>query len=191
MSRLLVFNKPFQVLSQFSDPRGRSTLKDFIPLSGVYPAGRLDWDSEGLMLLTDDGALQARLSSPRFHLPKTYWVQVEGEPTEQALQILRDGVTLNDGPCRPAQVERLAPPAVWHRDPPIRHRKNVAESWLSLTLTEGRNRQVRRMTAAIGHPTLRLIRWRMGDWSCEGLSPGEWRETRVHLPKSPRRRRRR
>jgi len=191
MSRLLVFNKPFRVLSRFRDPGGRSTLKDHIPVTGVYPAGRLDWDSEGLMLLTDDGALQARLSSPRFHLPKTYWGQVEGEPADDALQALRGGVELNDGPCRPAHVERLPEPAVWPRHPPIRRRQSVAESWLALTLTEGRNRQVRRMTAAVGHPTLRLIRWRIGDWSCEGLSPGQWRETRVHLPRPPRRKRRR
>ncbi len=185
MARLILFNKPFQVLSQFTDPRGRRTLKDFIPVPGVYPAGRLDWDSEGLLLLTDDGALQAHIASPRFHQAKTYLVQVEGEPSEDALQRLRQGITLKDGPCRPAPVEAVPPPALWPRHPPVRTRLTVADQWLELTLDEGRNRQVRRMTAAIGHPTLRLVRWRIGDWDLSGLAPGEWRELQIHAPKKP------
>ncbi len=180
MGRLIRFNKPFGVLSQFTDkgsPTTRATLSDFIALPGVYPAGRLDRDSEGLLLLTDDGALQARIADPRFKLPKTYFVQVEGEPGEGALDKLRTGVRLNDGVTRPAIVERIEDPALWPRDPPIRVRKTVADSWISLTIREGRNRQVRRMTAAIGHPTLRLVRWSIGDWKVEGLPPGEWAET--------------
>lgn len=167
------------MLSQFTDKGNaetRATLSDFIALPGVYPAGRLDRDSEGLLLLTDDGRLQARIADPRFKLPKTYWVQVEGEPDEAALDRLRRGVTLNDGLTRPAQAERMAPPALWPRDPPVRFRKNVPDCWISLTITEGRNRQVRRMTAAIGHPTLRLVRWSIGPWTLDGLAPGQWRE---------------
>ncbi|MCG8394520.1 MAG: pseudouridine synthase [Pseudomonadales bacterium] len=185
MAQLILFNKPFQVLSQFSDDQGRRTLGDFIPLPAVYPAGRLDWDSEGLLLLTDDGPLQARISHPRFHLPKTYLVQVEGRPGEQELQKLRQGITLKDGPTRPARAERIEAPDLWPRHPPVRTRKTVPDSWLKLTIDEGRNRQVRRMTAAIGHPTLRLVRWQIGDWSLEGLAPGEWRATTVHAPKPP------
>ena len=172
---LVLFNKPYGVLTQFTDPEGRATLADFIDLPGVYPAGRLDRDSEGLLLLTDDGALQARIADPRFKLPKTYRVQVEGEPDENALDRLRRGVTLNDGSTRPAEVARIAPPSIWPRDPPVRVRKTVPDSWIELTIREGRNRQVRRMTAAIGHPTLRLVRWRIGDWTIDGLAPGEWR----------------
>lgn len=183
MAQLILLNKPFHVLSQFSDDQGRQTLRNFIPVPGVYPAGRLDWDSEGLLLLTDDGALQARISQPRFHLPKTYLVQVEGQPEASDLQKLRQGVTLKDGPTRPAQVELIDPPDLWPRHPPVRTRKTVADSWLKLTIDEGRNRQVRRMTAAIGHPTLRLVRWQIGDWSVAGLAPGEWRATTVHAPK--------
>ena len=183
MARLILFNKPFQVLSQFSDDQGRRTLKDYIKVPGVYPAGRLDWDSEGLLLLTDDGALQARIASPRFHLPKTYLAQVEGEPGEADLERLRRGITLKDGPCRPAPARAIDEPELWPRQPPVRTRLTVADRWLEITLDEGRNRQVRRMTAAIGHPTLRLVRWRIGDWTLEGLAPGQWRELTVHAPK--------
>jgi 23S rRNA pseudouridine2457 synthase len=175
-SRLLLFNKPFNVLCQFTDAEGRATLADFINVPGVYAAGRLDYDSEGLLLLTDDGRLQQRLSDPRYKLPKTYLVQVERVPDERALQQLRRGVQLKDGLTRPAQVELIEPPAVWERTPPIRFRKNVPTAWLRLTITEGRNRQVRRMTAAVGFPTLRLIRVRVGEWELGDLQPGEWRE---------------
>lgn len=174
---LIRFNKPFGVLSQFTDrsvPEARATLSDFIAVPGVYPAGRLDRDSEGLLLLTDDGALQARIADPRFKLPKTYLVQVEGVPDAAALAALRRGVDLRDGRTRPAEAALIEPPALWPRDPPVRYRKSVPDTWLSLTITEGRNRQVRRMTAAVGHPTLRLVRWRIGDWTLEGLAPGEW-----------------
>lgn len=146
---------------------------------GVYPAGRLDRDSEGLLLLTDDGALQARIADPKFKLPKTYWVQVEGTPDDAALSHLRRGVELNDGRTLPAQVERMAPPELWPRDPPVRYRKSVPDCWIALTLSEGRNRQVRRMTAAVGHPTLRLVRWQIGDWTLAGLEPGAWCEIAV------------
>ncbi|KGD65892.1 pseudouridylate synthase [Alcanivorax nanhaiticus] len=182
MAQLILLNKPFQVLSQFQDNQGRRTLSEFVPVPKVYPAGRLDWDSEGLLLLTDDGNLQARISSPRFHLRKTYLVQVEGKPGAQELQKLRQGITLKDGPTRPAQVELIQAPDLWPRNPPVRSRKTVADSWLKLTIDEGRNRQVRRMTAAIGCPTLRLIRWQIGDWTVAGLAPGEWRATEVHAP---------
>jgi 23S rRNA pseudouridine2457 synthase len=182
MSRLILFNKPFGVLSQFTD-RGtegaRATLSDFIALPGVYPAGRLDRDSEGLLLLTDDGRLQARIADPRFKLPKTYLVQVEGEAGEDALAALRRGVTLNDGPTRPAEAQRIAAPELWPRDPPVRFRKSVPDGWIRLTIREGRNRQVRRMTAAVGLPTLRLVRERIGDWNLGALQPGEWRELQV------------
>lgn len=176
---LLLFNKPYDVLSQFTD-RGtagsaRRTLSDFIATPGVYPAGRLDLDSEGLLLLTDDGRLQARIADPKFKLPKTYLVQVEGELGDDALAALRGGVRLKDGPTRPAEVERIADPALWPRDPPIRVRKSIPDGWLRLTIREGRNRQVRRMTAAVGHPTLRLVRWSVGAWTLDGLAPGEWR----------------
>ena len=179
MSRLILFNKPFDVLSQFTDARSptpRATLSDFIDVPRVYPAGRLDRDSEGLLLLTDDGALQARISNPAFKAPKTYLVQVEGDPADRALDALRTGVTLNDGPTRPAQVRRIDTPDLWPRVPPVRFRKSVPDAWLELTITEGRNRQVRRMTAHVGHPTLRLVRWRIGDWSLHGLLPGAWRD---------------
>ncbi|WP_120996691.1 pseudouridine synthase [Stutzerimonas urumqiensis] len=174
--RLLVFNKPFDVLTQFSDAQGRATLKDFIEVPGVYPAGRLDRDSEGLLLLTNDGQLQARIADPRHKLPKTYWVQIEGEPSDEQLQRLRDGVQLNDGPTRPAEARRLDEPALWPRNPPVRFRKSVPTHWLELVIREGRNRQVRRMTAAVGLPTLRLVRVRIGDWTLDDLAPGEWRE---------------
>ena len=178
MSRLILFNKPFDVLSQFTDARSptpRATLSDFIDVPRVYPAGRLDRDSEGLLLLTDDGALQARISNPAFKAPKTYLVQVEGEPDAAALAALAAGVTLKDGLTRPAQVRRIDTPDLWPRVPPVRFRKSVPDCWLELTITEGRNRQVRRMTAHVGHPTLRLVRWRIGDWTLDGLSPGQWR----------------
>jgi 23S rRNA pseudouridine2457 synthase len=179
---LILFNKPFGVLSQFTD-RGsetsRATLSDYISVPGVYPAGRLDRDSEGLLLLTGDGRLQARIADPRFKLPKTYLVQVEGEPAEESLERLRQGIELKDGMTRPASARRIDPPEIWPRDPPIRYRKSVPDSWLELTITEGKNRQVRRMTAAIGHPALRLVRWRVGDWSLDGLAPGEWREVQL------------
>ena len=176
-SRLIRFNKPYGVLSQFT-PEGRwRGLKDFIDLPGVYVAGRLDADSEGLLLLTDDGKLQARIADPRFKMEKTYWVQVEGEPTDEALAALRNGVQLNDGPTRPARARRLdPPPEVWHREPPIRERKLIPTAWLELAISEGRNRQVRRMTAAVGLPTLRLIRAAIGPYTLDGLAPGTWRE---------------
>ena len=176
---LIAFNKPFDVLCQFTDEANgppRQTLADFITLPGVYPAGRLDRDSEGLLLLTDDGRLQARIADPRFKLPKTYLVQVEGEPDAAALDALRRGVRLKDGMTLPAEVERIDDPALWPRNPPVRFRKTVPDTWLSLTIREGRNRQVRRMTAAVGHPTLRLVRWRIGDWTLDGIAPGHWHE---------------
>ncbi len=183
MHRLIRFNKPFDVLPQFTD-RGsadspRRTLSDFITLPGVYPAGRLDRDSEGLMVLTDDGRLQARISDPRHKLDKTYWVQIEGIPDDAALAALRDGVTLRDGTTRPARARRIdEPPGLWPRTPPIRVRKSVPDCWIELTLREGRNRQVRRMTAAVGHPTLRLIRYAIGPWTLDGLQPGDWADAR-------------
>lgn len=182
MSRLILFNKPFEVLSQFTDaksPSPRATLSDFIDVPGVYPAGRLDRDSEGLLLLTDDGRLQARIADPKFKTAKTYLAQVEGEPDEAALEALRKGVRLKDGMTRPAEVRRIDPPDLWPRTPPVRFRKSVPDCWIELTIREGRNRQVRRMTAAVGHPTLRLVRWRVGDWTLDGIGPGEWQESSV------------
>ena len=179
MARLILFNKPYGVLSQFTD-RGtdtaRATLSDYINLPGVYPAGRLDRDSEGLLLLTDDGKLQARIADPKFKAPKSYLVQVEGLVAEESLAALRRGVRLKDGLTRPAEAELVADPELWPRDPPIRVRQSVPDCWIRLTIREGRNRQVRRMTAAVGHPTLRLVRWGIGEWTVEGLGPGEWRE---------------
>jgi 23S rRNA pseudouridine2457 synthase len=186
--RLILFNKPYGVLSQFTDrsmASARTTLSDHIDVPGVYPAGRLDRDSEGLLLLTGDGRLQARIADPRFKLPKTYLVQVEGDVTEAALGALRNGVLLNDGPTLPAVAERIAAPELWPRDPPVRFRRSVPDCWLKLTIREGRNRQVRRMTAAVGHPTLRLVRWRIGDWTLEGLQPGEWRSVEAPLYRAP------
>lgn len=176
MTRLILFNKPFGVLSQFTGGGPGETLADFVAVPNVYPAGRLDKDSEGLLVLTDDGPLQAQISSPRYDKEKTYLVQVEGVPSEDALMQLRRGIVLKDGPTRPAKVSRIDPPDLWDRDPPVRFRKSVPDSWLSLTITEGRNRQVRRMTAAVGFPTLRLVRWRVGDWTLEGIAPGSWRD---------------
>ena len=175
-SRLICFNKPYGVLSQFT-PEGRwRGLKEFIDVPGVYVAGRLDADSEGLLLLTNDGQLQARISDPRHKMEKTYWVQVEGEPGEAALAALREGVTLNDGPTRPARARRMEPPqGLWERDPPVRFRQSIPTSWLELVIREGRNRQVRRMTAAVGFPTLRLIRGAIGPYALDGLAPGAWR----------------
>lgn len=172
---IVVFNKPFNVLCQFTGEPGEATLADYIPITGVYAAGRLDKDSEGLLVLTDDGALQYRLAHPKFNKPKVYWTQVEGVPTDQSLEQLRRGVALRDGVTRPAQVRVMEPPAVWERHPPIRMRKHIPTTWIELTLREGRNRQVRRMTAAVGFPTLRLIRAALGEWQLEDLQPGQWR----------------
>lgn len=193
MPRLILLNKPYDVLCQFTDEGGRRTLRDLVPVPGVYPAGRLDRDSEGLVVLTDDGPLTSRIADPRHKLPKTYRVQVEGEVTEAALAALRTGVDLKDGRTLPAGAERMAEPAdLWPRDPPVRFRLSVPTSWISVTLREGRNRQVRRMTAAVGFPTLRLVRWSVGDWTLEGLIPGAWREVpvpaavRTRAPSAPR-----
>ncbi len=173
---MIVLNKPYGVICQFSDSGGKPTLADFIHVPDVYPAGRLDTDSEGLLLLTNDGALQTRISDPRHKLEKTYWVQVENIPDEAQLQRLAAGVELNDGITRPALARAIEPPALWPRDPPIRERRAIPTAWIELTLREGRNRQVRRMTAAVGLPTLRLVRTRIGIWNIDGLKPGEWRE---------------
>ncbi len=190
MASIILLNKPFHVLSQFTDNensnnKARSTLKDFVgEYKNVYPAGRLDYDSEGLILLTNSGQLQHRISDPKHKLPKTYWAQVEGDITEDALSLLRNGVTLKDGPTRPAKAKRLKEDSIniWPRNPPIRERKNQSTSWIELTITEGRNRQVRRMTAAVGFPTLRLVRVSIGNWQLHNLQPGQWREETAHLP---------
>jgi 23S rRNA pseudouridine2457 synthase len=184
--RLILFNKPFGVLSQFSADERYPTLAEYIDVPQVYPAGRLDRDSEGLLLLTDCGPLQARIADPKHKLAKTYWVQVEGEISDAALTALRDGVTLNDGPTKPAEARRIAEPDIWPRDPPVRFRKAIPTSWLALRIREGRNRQVRRMTAAVGFPTLRLLRAQIGEWTLDGLAPGEWRSVNV-LPPAVRR----
>jgi 23S rRNA pseudouridine2457 synthase len=172
---LIALNKPFNVLCQFTDDAGRRTLADFVTVKDVYPAGRLDYDSEGLLLLTDDGKLQAKIADPRHQMKKIYLAQVERVPDEQALAQLRRGVKLKDGTTAPATARLVEEPGwLWTREPPIRSRRNIPTTWLELTITEGRNRQVRRMTAAIGHPTLRLIRIGIGDWSLDGLRPGAW-----------------
>lgn len=178
---LVLFNKPYDVLSQFTDNSvpPRTTLAEFISLSGVYPAGRLDRDSEGLLLLTNCGDTQHRLSDPKHKAAKTYWVQLEGEISDHALAQLEQGVSLNDGRCLPAVVQRIAPPTLWSRQPPVRYRAAIPTCWISLRITEGRNRQVRRMTAAVGYPTLRLVRWKIADWSLDGLAPGEFNV--IHL----------
>lgn len=182
MSRLLLFNKPYGVLSQFTPEAGHRCLADFIPVKGVYAAGRLDADSEGLLVLTDDGRLQKRIADPQHKLPKTYWAQVEGEPAEEALQRLRQGFDLGDFVTRPCEAERIAEPSgLWARDPPIRQRKCIPTAWLQIVLREGKNRQVRRMTAKVGHPTLRLVRASIGPFSLAGLQPGEWREADASL----------
>lgn len=188
MAMLILFNKPFRVMCQFTDEKGgtdgnrRATLADWINIPDVYPAGRLDFESEGLLLLTDNGQLQHRIASPRQKMPKTYWVQVEGDISDDALQQLRKGVELKDGKTRPAEVTPMEPPDLWPRNPPVRYRESVPTSWIQMTITEGRNRQVRRMTAAVGFPTLRLVRYGIGDWSLEGLAPGESRAVTVHAP---------
>lgn len=176
MSTLILFNKPYGVLTQFTDKRGRNTLAKYIPVKNVYPAGRLDMDSEGLVVLTDDGQLQHQIANPKFKLAKTYWVQVEGKPDHASINHLQLGIELKDGPTKPAEVKIISEPTIWERDPPIRHRENIPTSWLEITVHEGRNRLVRRMTAAVGYPTLRLIRCKIGDWSLDNLAPGEWRK---------------
>ena len=180
MSRVILLNKPFGVLSQFTDKglegTTRPTLSAYVDVPQVYPAGRLDRDSEGLLVLTDDGRLQAQIADPKFKKPKTYLVLVERIPSEDALQSLRKGITLKDGMTQPAQVERVEPPELWERDPPVRFRKSVPDCWLKFTIREGRNRQVRRMTAAVGHPTLRLVRWSVGEWTLDGIASGVWRD---------------
>lgn len=179
MPRLILFNKPYGVICQFSPEAGHRTLKEFIDIPGVYPAGRLDTDSEGLLLLTDDGRLQSRITEPRYKLAKTYWVQTEGTISDEALRQWQTGIQLKDGLTRPATARRLEPPDLWPRDPPIRFRKNQATDWLELSISEGRNRQVRRMTAAAGFPTLRLIRVKIGPWTLGNLAPGEHTELAV------------
>ena len=180
MPRLILFNKPYGVLCQFSDDgSGKPTLAQYVKVPGVYPAGRLDTDSEGLLLLTDDGQLQTRIADPRFKLAKTYLVQVEGVPDAAALDALRCGGTLKDGKTRPAEAEAIPAPELWPRASPIRVRQSIPDGWIKLTLREGKNRQVRRMTAAVGLPTLRLVRWQIGEWTVDGLAPGKWREVAI------------
>ncbi|MFA5080969.1 MAG: rRNA large subunit pseudouridine synthase E [Hydrogenophilaceae bacterium] len=183
MSRIILFNKPWGVLSQFTSEDGHPGLSEYIDPPGFYAAGRLDADSEGLLILTDDGGLQHRLAHPRFGKEKTYLVQVEGDSTEEALEMLRCGIDLGDFITRPAKARRIAEPEdLWPRDPPVRFRKAIPTSWIELTIHEGKNRQVRRMTAKVGLPTLRLIRWRLGDWSLDDIAPGEWRMEEVSPP---------
>ena len=179
MSKIILFNKPYGVLCQFTDPNGHPTLGDFVPIKDIYAAGRLDKDSEGLLMLTDDGALQHKVTHPKHKQSKTYWVQVECIPDQKSINQLCQGVQLKDGKTRPANVILInEPDLLWDRNPPIRFRKNQPTSWLSITLKEGKNRQVRRMTAAVGYPTLRLIRARIGQWSLDDMKPGQWREVK-------------
>ena len=187
MPNIILLNKPFQVLSQFTDNSGRETLKRYLPNKpGFYVAGRLDYDSEGLLLLTDHGPLQHYIAHPQFNKQKTYWVQVEGEVTPEALQQLSQGVTLKDGKTKPAIAKKIDPPShIWSREPPIRERKNIPTSWVSLSISEGKNRQVRRMTAAVGFPTLRLIRASIGEWSLDNLQPGDFAQAEVTMPVTP------
>lgn len=184
MSSLILFNKPYGVLSQFTDDQNRPTLAQYIKLPSVYPAGRLDHDSEGLLLLTDDGQVQHHIAHPAHKLPKTYWVQVEGAPNSYALTKLRQGVELNDGITLPAEARLIPTPTLWERDPPIRSRINIPTQWVEIVISEGKNRQIRRMTAAVGHPTLRLVRVKIGNWTLEGITPGEYKATTINLPKS-------
>jgi 23S rRNA pseudouridine2457 synthase len=184
MAALILFNKPYGVLSQFTTKEDRPILAQYIRIPNVYPAGRLDHDSEGLLLLTDDGDLQHHIAHPAHKLPKTYWVQVEGAPNSYALTKLRLGVELNDGMTQPAEVRLIPTPKLWERDPPIRDRANIPTQWMEIVITEGRNRQVRRMTAAVGHPTLRLVRVKIGNWTLEGIEPGKYKTETVHTPKS-------
>lgn len=187
MSRVILFNKPFGTVCRFGAETGRQTLGDWLDIPRVYPAGRLDRDSEGLVVLTDDGSLAHRITHPKRKLTKTYWVQVEGTPDTQALATLREGVALREATTRPARVQSMtAPASLWERDPPIRYRARIPTTWLELELREGRNRQVRRMTAAVGHPTLRLIRIAVGPWAVGSLQPGEWREATVPRTLRPR-----
>ncbi|HLX24028.1 MAG TPA: pseudouridine synthase [Usitatibacter sp.] len=185
MARVVLLNKPYGVICQFSPSGGKPTLADFVRVPGVYPAGRLDTDSEGLVVLTDDGALQARITEPRHKLEKVYWAQVEGTPTRASIEALEAGVLLPDGPTLPTEARTIPEPALWEREPPIRVRKAIPTAWIELTLREGRNRLVRRMTAAVGLPTLRLVRVRVGPWSVEGIAPGESREAPILAAESP------
>lgn len=185
MAKLILLNKPFNVLCQFTDNDGRDTLANYISVSDVYPAGRLDFDSEGLLLLTDDGQLQHQIASPKHKMSKTYWVQVEGDLTDKAVIALANGVDLKDGKTLPAEARKMTDPEVWSRHPPVRDRKTIPTSWLELTIQEGRNRQVRRMTAAVGFPTLRLIRYSVGQWTIAGLAPGTTSTLEVHTPAPP------
>lgn len=182
MASLILFNKPFGVLSQFTTEENRPTLKEYIKIPHVYPAGRLDHDSEGLLLLTDDGQVQHHIAHPAHKLPKTYWVQVEGAPNSYALTKLRQGVELNDGITLPAEARLIAAPKLWERDPPIRSRQNIPTQWIEIVITEGKNRQIRRMTAAVGHPTLRLVRVKIGNWTLEGIEPGKYKVETINLP---------
>ncbi|MCP3908475.1 MAG: pseudouridine synthase [Oceanicoccus sp.] len=182
MAKIILLNKPFNVLCQFTDKEGRPTLADFVDTNGVYPAGRLDYDSEGLVVLTDNGKLQHQISHPDAKSSKTYWVQVEGTPNHVDLEPLHKGIQLKDGLCRPAKATLIKEPDIWPRNPPVRERASIPTTWLELTISEGRNRQVRRMTAAIGFPTLRLIRATVGDWSIDNLKPGESKQLTIHTP---------
>jgi len=186
VSVLVLFNKPFNVLSQFTSTDGVLCLSDYISIKGVYPAGRLDRDSEGLLLLTDNGKLQAQITQPRYKLAKTYWVQVEGIISQESLVLLENGIDLNDGKTRPVLAKAIAEPNLWPRSPPVRKRQKIPTSWLELTIREGRNRQVRRMLAATGFPVLRLVRIKIGDWSLNGLQPGEHKSLSLHLPEASR-----